>query len=329
MRRVVVYPDRIAVEAADIPAPGRTRPWSARSWPGCADPTCTRPAAAIRSSRCRTGRATRLSGSRDRGLRGGGGAGASGSSWNPTCPAGRARCAPPDARTCARTCSSSAAATLRAAWPDYFTVAANRLHPVPDVLDDHAAALIEPLSTPVHAVRLAGGRGRPVRRRTRRRHHRLAHPRGAPRARSGHGRQHRSRTWPSASGRRPSAPTRPSTRARPTSPGRCGTRWAGAPTSSLTACPSSRRWIMRSPSPTRAGRSWWWASRPGMSPSRCRSCRNHPDPHPGQCHLPPPGLRPNRLTCCAGEPSGRRIRHRRPAAAQVAEASSWPRRVST
>jgi 2-desacetyl-2-hydroxyethyl bacteriochlorophyllide A dehydrogenase len=39
---------------------------------------------------------------------------------------------------------------------DYFTVAANRLHPVPDVLDDHAAALIEPLSTPVHAVRLAG-----------------------------------------------------------------------------------------------------------------------------------------------------------------------------
>jgi 2-desacetyl-2-hydroxyethyl bacteriochlorophyllide A dehydrogenase len=39
---------------------------------------------------------------------------------------------------------------------DYFTVPANRLHPVPDELDDHAAALIEPLSTPVHAVRLAG-----------------------------------------------------------------------------------------------------------------------------------------------------------------------------
>jgi 2-desacetyl-2-hydroxyethyl bacteriochlorophyllide A dehydrogenase len=39
---------------------------------------------------------------------------------------------------------------------DYFTLAANRLHPVPDSLDDHAAALIEPLSTPVHAVRLAG-----------------------------------------------------------------------------------------------------------------------------------------------------------------------------
>ena len=39
---------------------------------------------------------------------------------------------------------------------DYFTLAANRLHPVPDVLDDYTAALIEPLSTPVHAVRLAG-----------------------------------------------------------------------------------------------------------------------------------------------------------------------------
>src|SRR4051794_20309926 len=36
---------------------------------------------------------------------------------------------------------------------DYFTVAAERLHAVPDDLDDTAAALIEPLSTPVHAVR--------------------------------------------------------------------------------------------------------------------------------------------------------------------------------
>jgi 2-desacetyl-2-hydroxyethyl bacteriochlorophyllide A dehydrogenase len=39
---------------------------------------------------------------------------------------------------------------------DYFTVPARRLHVVPDSLDDRAAALIEPLSTPVHAVRLAG-----------------------------------------------------------------------------------------------------------------------------------------------------------------------------
>lgn len=39
---------------------------------------------------------------------------------------------------------------------DYFTVAADRLHVVPDDLDDHTAALIEPMSTPAHAVRLAG-----------------------------------------------------------------------------------------------------------------------------------------------------------------------------
>ncbi len=39
---------------------------------------------------------------------------------------------------------------------EHFTLPANRLYPVPDELDDHGAALIEPLSTPVHAVRLAG-----------------------------------------------------------------------------------------------------------------------------------------------------------------------------
>jgi 2-desacetyl-2-hydroxyethyl bacteriochlorophyllide A dehydrogenase len=45
-------------------------------------------------------------------------------------------------------------------WPqggmaDYFTIAANRVHAVPDELDDRTAALIEPLSTPVHAAGLA------------------------------------------------------------------------------------------------------------------------------------------------------------------------------
>jgi 2-desacetyl-2-hydroxyethyl bacteriochlorophyllide A dehydrogenase len=43
------------------------------------------------------------------------------------------------------------------AMADYFTVDAQRIHVIPDELDDRAAALIEPLSTPVHAVRLAGG----------------------------------------------------------------------------------------------------------------------------------------------------------------------------
>jgi 2-desacetyl-2-hydroxyethyl bacteriochlorophyllide A dehydrogenase len=39
---------------------------------------------------------------------------------------------------------------------DHFTLPAHRLFPVPDDLDDLTAALIEPLATPVHAVRLAG-----------------------------------------------------------------------------------------------------------------------------------------------------------------------------
>ncbi|WP_228759868.1 zinc-binding dehydrogenase [Pseudactinotalea sp. HY158] len=46
---------------------------------------------------------------------------------------------------------------------DYFTVASTRLHRVPEQFTDLQAALIEPLSTPVHAVRLAGDlRGKAV-----------------------------------------------------------------------------------------------------------------------------------------------------------------------
>jgi 2-desacetyl-2-hydroxyethyl bacteriochlorophyllide A dehydrogenase len=40
---------------------------------------------------------------------------------------------------------------------DFFTVDQRRLHVVPDELDWTAAAFIEPLGTPVHAARLAGG----------------------------------------------------------------------------------------------------------------------------------------------------------------------------
>lgn len=46
---------------------------------------------------------------------------------------------------------------------DYFTIDATRLVAIPDDLDDRQAALIEPLSTPVHATRIAGDlRGRTV-----------------------------------------------------------------------------------------------------------------------------------------------------------------------
>ena len=145
---------------------------------------------------------------------------------------------------------------------DYFTLAANRLHPVPDALDDHTAALIEPLSTPVHAVRLAGdvagrtvavlgagtiglftlavlrahGAGTVV----------STDPNLAKRDRA-------AALGADVDDRRARARRRRAGAAR---------RWAAAPTSSSTASPSSRRSTRRSPSPTRAGRSWSSASRP-------------------------------------------------------------------
>lgn len=42
------------------------------------------------------------------------------------------------------------------AMADYFVIGADRLHPVPDGMSDAGAALVEPLSTAVHAGRLAG-----------------------------------------------------------------------------------------------------------------------------------------------------------------------------
>jgi 2-desacetyl-2-hydroxyethyl bacteriochlorophyllide A dehydrogenase len=42
---------------------------------------------------------------------------------------------------------------------DMFTIAANRVHRLPDDVDDLTAALIEPLATPVHAARLTGTLG--------------------------------------------------------------------------------------------------------------------------------------------------------------------------
>jgi L-iditol 2-dehydrogenase len=45
----------------------------------------------------------------------------------------------------------------RGAMAEHFTIPVHRLHKIPDDLDDSAAALVEPLSTGTHAVRLAGG----------------------------------------------------------------------------------------------------------------------------------------------------------------------------
>jgi threonine dehydrogenase-like Zn-dependent dehydrogenase len=116
MRRVVVYPGRIAVEAADIPVPG----------PG---------EALVRTL------VAGVCGSDLHAARG----------RHPFVTSGREnRC---------ENLQFSGCGYAQGGTADYFTLAAGRLHPVPDTLDDQTAALIEPLPTPVHAVRLAGDVG--------------------------------------------------------------------------------------------------------------------------------------------------------------------------
>jgi threonine dehydrogenase-like Zn-dependent dehydrogenase len=62
---------------------------------------------------------------------------------------------------------------------DVFSVPASRLHKVPAGFSDYQAALIEPLATPVHAVRLAGDLAGKLG------HNRLAGPDRCARRRSG------------------------------------------------------------------------------------------------------------------------------------------------
>ena len=142
---------------------------------------------------------------------------------------------------------------------DWFTVAADRLHAVPDDLDDQTAALIEPLSTPVHAVRLAGdafGTG-------------LAGVRGRAVAVLGagtigllvlavltaHGARRVVVTDMMAAKRDKALELGADAAvdaAAPTPPSRSAQRSARAPTSSSTASPSSPPCDKPSPSPTRA-----------------------------------------------------------------------------
>jgi 2-desacetyl-2-hydroxyethyl bacteriochlorophyllide A dehydrogenase len=157
MRRVVVYPGRIAVEEADRPAPGPDEALVATLVAGvCGSdlhaahgrhpfvPLPYRPGHEVVGVVETTGRAA------------------------PGLVPGQRVIVEPDLPcwTC-KMCASGrenlcenlqffGCGYHQGGMADYFTVPANRLHPVPDELDDLTAALIEPLSTPVHAVRLAG-----------------------------------------------------------------------------------------------------------------------------------------------------------------------------
>jgi threonine dehydrogenase-like Zn-dependent dehydrogenase len=164
MRRVVVYPGRIVVEAADIPAP---EPGEALIRTLSAG-VCGSDLHAVRGSHpfvplpYRPGH--EVVGIVEALGPAGAGPGRAAPAWT----AGDRVIVEPDLPcwTCkmCRSGRENLCENLRffgCGYPqggmaDYFTLATNRLHPVPEVLDDEAAVLIEPLSTPVHAVRRAG-----------------------------------------------------------------------------------------------------------------------------------------------------------------------------
>ncbi len=155
MRRVVVYPGRIAVEAAEIPAPGPGEALVRTLVAGvCGSdlhaargihpfvPLPYRPGHEVVGVVETVGSAVQTATPGQRVI------------VEPDLPCWACKCAPQDEKP-VRT-QFSAAVARQGGMADYFTLAAGRLRPVPDMLDDQTAALIEPLSTPVHAVRLAG-----------------------------------------------------------------------------------------------------------------------------------------------------------------------------
>ncbi len=157
MRRVVVYPGRIAVEAADIPAPGPDEALVRTILAG----VCGSDLHAAR------GRHPFVPLPYRPGHEVVGVIETAGSAAGAAAPGQRVTVAPYLPCWACKMCTSGrenlcenlqffGCGYRQGGMADYFTLAADRLHPVPDTLDDHAAALIEPLSTPVHAVRLAG-----------------------------------------------------------------------------------------------------------------------------------------------------------------------------
>lgn len=157
MRRVVVYPGRIAVEAADVPAPGPN------------EALVRTLAAGVCGSDLHAahGRHPFVSLPYRPGHEVVGVVEVAGSAVEGYAPGQRVIVEPDLPCWTCKMCTSGrenlcenlqffGCGYPQGGMADYFTLAANRLHPVPDTLDDPTAAIIEPLSTPVHAVRLAG-----------------------------------------------------------------------------------------------------------------------------------------------------------------------------
>jgi 2-desacetyl-2-hydroxyethyl bacteriochlorophyllide A dehydrogenase len=156
MRRVVIYPGQIAVETADIPAPGPNEALIRTLVTG----VCGSDLHAAR------GRHPFVALPYRPGHEVVGVVETTGSTMGCT-PGQRVTVAPYLPCWSCKMCSSGrdnlcenlgffGCGYLQGGMAEYFTLPADRMFPVPDTLDDHAAALIEPLATPVHAVRLAG-----------------------------------------------------------------------------------------------------------------------------------------------------------------------------
>ena len=155
MRRVVVYPGRIAVETADIPAPGPNEALVRTLVAG----VCGSDLHAARGSHPFVPLPYRPGHEVVGVIETAGSAGATPGQRvivEPYLPCWTCKMCTTGRENLCENLQFFGCGYAQGGMADYFTVAANRLHPVPDVLDDHAAALIEPLSTPVHAVRLAG-----------------------------------------------------------------------------------------------------------------------------------------------------------------------------
>src|SRR6266567_1715177 len=152
MRRVVVYPGRIAVEAAEVPAPGPDEALVRTLAVGvCGSdlhaarghhpfvPLPYRPGhevvGVIEAGSARAGQRVIV---------------------EPDLPCWACKMCTSGRENLCENLRFFGCGYAQGGMADYFTLAANRLHPVPEEFDDHTAALIEPLSTPVHAVRLAG-----------------------------------------------------------------------------------------------------------------------------------------------------------------------------
>src|SRR5207247_4452130 len=156
MRRVVVYPGRIAVEAADVPAPGPNEALVRTLVAG----VCGSDLHAARGSHPFVALPYRpgheVVGVIETAGPAAGVAPGQRVIVEPDLPCWTCKMCATGRQNLCENLQFFGCGWEQGGMADLFTVPADRLHVLPDDLDDTTAALVEPLSTPVHAVRLGG-----------------------------------------------------------------------------------------------------------------------------------------------------------------------------